>query len=131
MRQFTLFTLLYLATGVCLMAIALQYPEITPNLKATLLFNAGLSYIVAVLSTFRFWREATRQSQARLRQQPAWKQNFVAIAPWLVIALTLVASLSNLLHDNWATEAIVKASIGLPLILLSAEQLFIRSQFRQ
>jgi uncharacterized membrane protein len=113
------------------MAIALQYPEITLNLKATLLFNAGLSYLVAVLSTFRFWRQTARQSQARLHQQPAWKQNFVAIAPWLVIALTLVASLSNLLHDNWTTEALIKASLGLPLILLSAEQLFIRSQFRQ
>ena len=131
MRQFTLFTLLYLATGVCLMAIALQYRDITPDLKAILLVNAGLSYIFTVLSTFRFWRQAARQSQARLHQKAAWKQNLVAIAPWLVIALTLVTSLSNLLYYNWVTEALMKASLGLPIILLSAEQLFIRSQLRQ
>jgi Na+-transporting methylmalonyl-CoA/oxaloacetate decarboxylase beta subunit len=130
MRQFTLFTLLYLATGVCLMAIAFQYPEITPNLKATLLVNSGLSYLFAVLSSFGFWRQAARQSQAKLHQQAAWKQNLFAIAPWLIIGLTLVTSFSNLLYYR-ATEALVQASLGLPIILLSAEQLFIRSQFRQ
>ncbi|MEH2378951.1 MAG: hypothetical protein V7K27_08590 [Nostoc sp.] len=45
--------------------------------------------------------------------------------------MTLVTSFSNLLHDNWATEAIVKAFLGLPIILVSAEHLFVISQFRQ
>ncbi|MBW4683816.1 MAG: hypothetical protein KME40_01695 [Komarekiella atlantica HA4396-MV6] len=131
MRHFTLFTFLYLAAGVCLTAIALQHPDITPNLKTTLLVNAGLLYLVAVLSTFPFWRQSVPQSQARLRDKPAWRRNFVMIAPWLIIALTLVTAIPDLVNHNWATEAIARASVGLLLILVSAEQLFIRSQIRQ
>ncbi|MBW4569559.1 MAG: hypothetical protein KME31_16490 [Tolypothrix carrinoi HA7290-LM1] len=130
MKRFTLFTLLYLAAGVCLTAFALQYPDITPNLKKILLFNAGLLYLLAVLSTFAFWRQGVQRSLARLREQSTWKHNFVTIAFWLVIVLTLVTSISDLLHQNWATEAIAKASSGLPIILLSAESLFVRSQLR-
>ncbi|WP_375506543.1 hypothetical protein [uncultured Nostoc sp.] len=55
-----------IATGVCLTAIALGHPLMTPNLKAILLVDVGMSYLFAVLSTFAFWRQAARQSQARL-----------------------------------------------------------------
>jgi len=131
MRHFTLFTLLYLAAGVCLTAIALQHPDITPNLKTILLVNAGVLYLAAVLSTFPFWRQGVLRSQARLHDKPAWRRNFVTIAPWLIIALTLVTAIPDLVNHNWATEAIARASVGLLLILASAEQLFIRSQIRQ
>ena len=82
MRRFTLFTLLYLATGVCLTAIALQHSN------RILLLDAGLLYLLSVLSTFSFWHQAALRSQNRLRQQSIWKQKLVAIAPWLVIALS-------------------------------------------
>ena len=131
MRHFTLFTFLYLALGVCLTAIALGHPDITPNLKTTLLVNAGVLYLASVLSTFPFWRQSVLRNQARLRDKPAWQRNFIMIAPWLIIALTLVTAIPDLMNHNWATSAIAKASVGLLLILVSAEQLFITSQIRQ
>lgn len=130
MKRFTLFTLLYLAVGVCLTAIALQHPDLTPKLKTNLLTAAGLLYLFAGLSTFGFWHQGVLQSQARLRDKPAWQQNFVAIAPWLVIVLTVLSTASLLTH-GWTTEAIAKASLGLPIILLCAENLFVKSQMRQ
>ena len=75
MRRFTLFTLLYLATGICLTAIALQYPDMTPNAKTSLLLAAGLLYLCAVFTTFPFWHQSVQRSQARLRDRPAWQQN--------------------------------------------------------
>ncbi|MBN3950907.1 MAG: hypothetical protein HWQ38_32340 [Nostoc sp. NMS7] len=131
MRHFNLFTFLYLAAGVCLTAIALGHPDITPNLKTTLLVNAGLLYLASVLSTFPFWHQSRLRSEARLRDQPTWQRNFLMIAPWLIIALTLVTAIPDLLNHNWATSALARGSVGLPLILVSAEQLFIRSQIRQ
>lgn len=131
MRHFTLFTFLYLGAGVCLTAIALGHPDITPNLKITLLVNAGLLYLASVLSTFPFWRQSLLRSEARLRDKPGWRRNFLTIAPWLIIALTLATAIPDLVNHKWATEAIARVSVGLLLILVSAEQLFIRSQIRQ
>jgi uncharacterized membrane protein len=131
MRRFTLFTLLYLAVGVCLTAIALQHPNLTPNLKTNLLVDAGLLYLFAILSTFSFWHQGVLRSQNRMRDQPAWKRNFVTIAPWLVIGLTIVASISYLLGQNWTTEAIARSALGLPVILLCAEQISVRRQALQ
>lgn len=131
MKHFTLFTLLYIAAGVCLTVIALQHPDITSNLKTTLLFNAGLSYLVAVLSTFPFWRRGRLKSQVRPPDEAAWHQIFVIVPPYLVIVLTLATAIPDLLNKNWAIDAIARASVGLILILLSAEQIFIRSQTRQ
>jgi hypothetical protein len=122
MRHFTLFTLLYLAAGVCLTAIALQHPDITSNTKTALLVNAGLLYLFAIFSTFPVWHK----SQARLRDKPAGQRNFVI--PWLIIALMLVIAIPDLVYQNWAPEAIARASVGLLLILINAEQLFIGSQ---
>lgn len=111
MRHFTVFTFLYLAAGVYLAVVVLEHPDITSNLKTTLLFNAGLSYLTAVLSTFPFWRQSALRSQARLRDKPAWLQNFAMIAPWFVIALTFVTAIPDLVNHNWAAEAIARASI--------------------
>ncbi len=126
MKRFTLFTFLYLATGICLTAIALQYPEMTPNAKTSLLVSAGLLYLCAVFTTFPFWHQSVRRSQARLRDRPAWQQKFVAIGPWLVIASVLVSAILNVLNRNWAS-----AAFGLPIVFLSVESLFVRNQIRQ
>ena len=131
MRHFTLFTFLYLAAGVCLTLIALQHPDITPNLKTTLLVNAGWLYLTTVASTFPFWRQGVLRSQAILRDQAAWRRNFVMITPWIVIASALVQAIRDLVNHNWTTEAIAGGSLWLVFILLSAEQIFIRSQIRQ
>ncbi len=131
MRHFTVFTFLYLAAGVCLTVVILEHPDITPNHKTSLLINAGLLYLVAVLSTFRFWRQSVLRSEAKLRDKPAWDRNFVMFPPMLLIVVTLVTSIPNLVNHNWAMEAIARASVGLLLILISAEQLFIRIQIRQ
>ena len=131
MRRFTLFTLLYLATGICLTAIALQYPDMTPNAKTSLLLAAGLLYLCAVFTTFPFWHQSVQRSQARLRDRPAWQQTFVAIAPWLVIASVLISALADVLNRNWAIETLASAALGLPIIFLSVENLFVRNQIHQ
>ena len=131
MKRFTLFTLLYLAAGICLTAIALRHLDTTPNVKTNLLIDAGLLYLFAVLTTFPFWHQFAQRSRARLRDKPAWQQNFVAIAPWLVIVLVLVSGISDGLNHSWAIEAFASASLGLPLILLSIENLFVMNPIRQ
>ncbi|WP_373541911.1 hypothetical protein [Chamaesiphon sp.] len=131
MKRFTLFTLLYLATGICLTAIALQYPDMIPNAKTSLLASAGLLYLCAVFTTFPFWHQSVQRSQARLRDKPAWQRNFVAIAPWLVIASVLVSAIADVLNRNWAIETLASAALGLPIIFLSVENLFVRNQISQ
>lgn len=131
MRYFTVFTFLYLATGVYLTVVAVKHPDITSNLKTTLLFGAGMSYLIAILSTFPFWRQSVLQRQTRLHNKPAWLQNFVIIAPWFIIALTFITAIPDLVKYNWAAQAIARESIRPLIILLSIEQLFIRSQIRQ
>jgi hypothetical protein len=131
MRQFTLFTLLYLATSMCLTAIALGHPDMTPNAKTSLLLAAVLLYLCSVLTTFPFWHQFAQQSQERLGDKPAWQQNFVAIAPWLAIGLVLFSAISDVLTHNWAIEALASAALWLPFILLSVENLLVRNQIRQ
>jgi hypothetical protein len=127
MKRFTLFTFLYLATGICLTAIAFQYPDVTPNAKTSLLVSAGILYLCAVFTTFPFWHQSVQRSQARLRDKPAWQQKFVAIAPWLVIASVLVSAIADVLSNSLAIGALA----NLPLIFLSVENLFVRNQIRQ
>lgn len=131
MRRFTLFTLLYLAAGVCLTAIAFQHPDMTPNAKTSLLIAAGLLYLCAVFTTFSFWHQFAQRVQARLSDKPAWQRNFVTIAPLFLIVLVLVSAISNVLNHHWAIEALASAAWGLPLIFLSVEDLFVRNQIRQ
>ena len=130
MRRFTLFTLLYLAAGVCLTAIAFWHSDMTPNVKPILLVDAGLLYLCAVFTTFPFWHQFAQRVQARLRDKPGGQQNLVAIAPWLVIVLAIVSAISDVLNHNWATEALASAALWLPLIFLSVEDLFVRNQIR-
>ncbi|MBD1869437.1 hypothetical protein H6F95_19450 [Cyanobacteria bacterium FACHB-471] len=120
MRHFTRFTLLYLAAGVCLTAIALQLPNITSNTKTILLVNAGLLYLCAILSPFPFWH----------RSQAGLPQDRNSIMPWVIIALMLIITISDLVHRNWTLESIARASLGLLVILGQTEKLFIRSQIR-
>lgn len=127
MKRFTLFTFLYLATGICLTAIALQYPGMTPNAKASLLVSAGLLYLCAVFTTFPFWHQSVQRSQERLRDKPAWQQNFVALAPWLVIASVLVSAIVDVQSHNLTIGVLA----NLPLIFLSVENLFVRNQISQ
>jgi len=131
MRQFTLFTFLYLAAGVCLTAIAFQHLDTTPNVKTNLVVDAGLLYLLAVFTTFPFWHQFAQRSRARMRDRPAWQQNFVAIAPWLIIVSVLVSTISNVLNHSWAIETIASASLGLPVLLVCVENLFVMNQIRQ
>lgn len=131
MRRFTLFTFLYLAAGVCLTAIAFQHPDTTSGVKINLMVDAVLLYVFAVLTTFPFWHQFAEQSQARLRDKPAWQRSFVAIAPWLIILLVLVSAISNVLGHSWAIETIASASLGLPLFLLCVENLFVMNSSHQ
>ena len=131
MRRFTLFTLLYLAMGICLTAIAFQYPVLTQNAKISLLVSAGLLYLCAVLTTFPFWHQSVQQSEARLRDKPAWHRNFITIVPWLIIVWVLVLSISDVLNRNWEIEALASAALRLPLVFLSVENIFIRNQVHQ
>jgi NADH:ubiquinone oxidoreductase subunit 6 (subunit J) len=131
MRRFTLFTFLYLVAGVCLTAIALGHPDVTLNAKTSLSVAAGLLYLCAVFTTFPFWHQSVQRSQARLRDKPAWQQNFVAIAPWLVIGSVIISAIVALLNHSSAIEALASAALGLPIIFLSVENLFVRNQIRQ
>jgi hypothetical protein len=131
MKRFSLFTLLYLATGICLTAIALQHPDMNPNAKTSLLLAAGLLYLCSIFTTFSFWHQSVQRSQAILRDKPAWQRNFMAIAPWLVIVSVLVSAIANVLIHNWTIEALASAAWGLTIILLSVENLFVRNQIRQ
>ena len=131
MRQFTLFTFLYLAAGACLTAIAFQYPDITQNAKTSLFLSAGILYLCAAFTTFPFWHQSAQQSQARLHDKPAWLQTFVAIAPWLVIALVLISAILNVLGHSWGIETIAGAFLGLPVILVCVEWISARNPIRQ
>ncbi|MBD2531827.1 hypothetical protein H6G97_20450 [Nostoc flagelliforme FACHB-838] len=113
MKRFTLFTFLYLALGVCLTAIALEYPNLTSSLQTSLLINAGASYIVCILSTFLFWREATIRIYRR--------RNSVVILPWLVIGLKIVLMIWDAQSQNWTIEAFLRAFSELLIVLMFAE----------
>ncbi|MEH1910297.1 hypothetical protein [Nostoc sp.] len=103
----------------------------TPNVKTILLVDAGLLYLFAVFTTFPFWHQFAQWSQARLSDKPAWQKNFVAIAPWFLIVSVVVSVISNVMSHPWATETTVSVSLGLPIILLSVENLFVRNQIHQ
>jgi len=113
MKQFTLFTFLYLALGVCLTAIALGYPNLPSGLQRSLFSSAGASYIACLLSTFPFWRETTIRFYRR--------RNSAVILPWLVIGFNIVWMLWEVQKQNWAMEAILGAFSRLIVVLLFAE----------
>jgi hypothetical protein len=113
MKRFTLFTFLYLALGVCLTVIALGYPNLSSSLQTSLFISAGASYIVCILSTFPFWREATIRFYRR--------RNSAVILPWLVIGVNIVWMIWEPQSENWAIEAILRAFSRLLVVLLFAE----------
>jgi hypothetical protein len=113
MKRFTLFTFLYFALGVCLTAIALEYPNLPSSLQTSLLINAGASYVVCILSTFPFWREMTIRFYRR--------RNSAVILPWLVIGFNIVWTIWEVQSQNWTIEAILQAFSRLLVVLLFAE----------
>ena len=120
MKQFTLFTFLYLALGVCLTAIALGYPNLPSGLQTSLFISAGASYIACILSTFPFWRETAIRFYRR--------RNSAVILPWLVIGVNIVVMLWEVQSQNWAMEAILQAFSRLIVVLLFAEIIVIKWQ---
>ena len=120
MKRFTLFTFLYLALGVCLTAIALGYPNLPSSLQTSLFINAGASYLVCILSTFPFWREATIRIYRR--------RNSVVILPWLVIGVNIVVMIWDVQSQNWTMEAILQAFSRLFVVLVLAEIIVITWQ---
>ena len=120
MKQFTLFTFLYLALGVCLTAIALGYPNLPSGLQISLFISAGASYLVCLFSTFPFWREMTIRFYRR--------RNSAVILPWLVIGFNIVWMLWEVQNQNWAMEAILGAFSRLIVVLLFAEIIVIAQQ---
>ena len=114
--RFTVFTLLYLAAGVCLTAIAFQQSDLTPSFKKFLLTTAAPLYIATVLSTFRFWRQGYNRDRA-----PTWIQ---IVTPWVLIAMTLYSVISMVLTAQPMTNIIPQATSYLPLILLCIEWIY-------
>jgi hypothetical protein len=120
MKRFTLFTFLYLALGVCLTAIALGYPNLSSSLQTSLFISAGASYIVCILSTFPFWREATLRVYRR--------RNSAVILPWLVIGVNIVVTIWELQSQNWTMEAILQTFTRLLVVLIFVEIIVITWQ---
>src|SRR6476620_8397413 len=120
MKQFTLFTFLYLALGVCLTAIALGYPNLPSGLQISLFISAGASSLVCLFSTFPSWREMTIRFYRR--------RNSAVILPWLVIGFNLVWMIWEVQGQNWAMEAILQAFSRLIVVLLFAEIIVITQQ---
>ncbi|MEG4250778.1 hypothetical protein [Microcoleus sp. Pol10D4] len=120
MKQFTLFTFLYLALGVCLTAIALGYPNLPSGLQISLFISAGASYLVCLFSTFPSWREMTIRFYRR--------RNSAVILPWLVIGFNLVWMIWEVQGQNWAMEAFLQAFSRLIVVLLFAEIIVITQQ---
>ncbi|WP_413167392.1 hypothetical protein ACL6C3_11985 [Capilliphycus salinus ALCB114379] len=121
MKRFTLFTFLYLALGVCLTAIALGYPNLPSGLQTSLFINAGVSYLVCILSTFPFWRETTIRFYRR-RNNPS------VILSSLVIGVNIIVTIWELQSQNWAMEAILQGFSRLVVVLLFAENIVIIRQ---
>ena len=120
MKQFTLFTFLYLALGVCLTAIALGYPNLPSSLQTSLFVSAGLSYLFCFLSTFPYWRETTIRFYR--------SRNSAVILPWLVIGVNIVVTIWEVQSQNWKMEAILGALSRLIVVLPLAEIIVITWQ---
>ncbi|MDF5711302.1 MAG: hypothetical protein PUP90_27430 [Nostoc sp. S4] len=48
----------------------------------------------------------------------------------IVITVMLVSFILNVVSNNWTNETIVQVSIGLPILLVNTENIFVRSQTR-
>jgi hypothetical protein len=107
MRQFTIFTFLYLAAGVFLaatcsrqrFAIAFKCPD------KILIFNAEFLYVLAILSTFLVWHQSIQHSQDRRHNKPALRHTFVPIA--LTVSQGAVVAISDVFDRGWTIEVIL------------------------
>lgn len=118
MKRSTLFTLLYLALGVCLTAIALGYPNLPSGLQTSLFISAGISYIVCIFEPF------LRERTIRFYRS----RNSSVILSSLVIGLTIIVTIWELQSQNWTMEAILQAFSRLIIVLLLAENIVIIRQ---
>lgn len=92
-----------------------------------MLVNAGILYLFAVLSTFRFWQQAFLNNKSRLREQHTWRQKVGASTPWLLVAVTLCSFIFAVLTNQRTTDVIAQAVSRLTLILLCVEWLFTKN----
>lgn len=113
--RITVFTLLYLAAGVCYTGIAFGQPGLTSSFKKLLLNTSALLYLATVLSPFRFWQQPSYNS-AQPRNQPTWIQKLL---PWLNIAVALYSVIFKVLTAQPITEVIAQAVVSLPMFVRS------------
>jgi uncharacterized membrane protein YdcZ (DUF606 family) len=130
MKRITPFTLLYIAVGVLLTVIALQQSDIPPNTTLAAWMFSGLAYLVAFLSTFPFWQQDILRRQKRLRLQPVWQQVCWKLLAGIVVAAVVFSPLFDVPTKGWSVETTVQLCLKLPLIVFSAEQLFVSSQIK-
>ena len=115
--RITVFTLLYLAAGICLTAIALQQPDLSLSFKRLLLTAAALLYLFTVLSSFRHWQ----QGIYRFHNQSTWLQK---LFPWLIITVTLFSIIFEVLTNQPMTDVTAFCIGTIPLILVCVEWIF-------
>lgn len=127
MRYRNLFTVLYLAIAVLLTVLALQV-KVAANLISEVWMFAGLSYLVAWMSRFSFWRRGMYDREKRISAWPAWQQTMLTLVAVFILASILLAPLWNVSTTGWSIATLVQLCAPLPLVILSAEQWFVRSQ---
>lgn len=118
MKRSTLFTFLYLALGVCLTAIAFEYPNLPLDLQTSLFISAGISYITCIFEPF------LRERTIRFYRS----RNSSVILSSLVIGLTIIVTIWELQSQNWTMEAILQVFSRLIIVLLLAENIVIIRQ---
>ncbi|BAW97904.1 hypothetical protein NIES970_28670 (plasmid) [[Synechococcus] sp. NIES-970] len=118
MKRSTLFTLLYLALGVCLTAIAFGYPNLPSGLQTSLFISGGASYIACIFNPF------LRESTIRFYR----RRNSSVILSSLVIGLTIIGMIWEVQSQNWAMEAFLGAFSRLIIVLGFAENIVIIRQ---
>ena len=131
MKHFTLFTLLYIALGVCFTSIALQQLGMIPRLKTELLAIDFFTYLFAVLSTFPSWHQRILRIQRRLSNKPTWKQNLLRFSFVVPPIFFLVQFIISLLTHSWSAETVLNFCTFLFILLPCVETLSFRRQARQ
>lgn len=131
MKNITLFTLIYIALGVCFTIIALQEPGMIPRLKTHLLLISFFTYLLAVLSTFSSWNQRIQRIQRRLSNQPIWKQNVLRLSFLVPPIFFFVQFIISLLSHSCSAETVLNFCIFLFVLLPCIETLSFRSQARQ
>lgn len=126
MKNITPFTLLYAVLGGFLTVIALRQSDIAPNLRAEVWMFAGITYLVALLSTFPFWQQGMLNRQERIDLLPRWQQTSFKLAGYIAFAIVLVSPLANVLTEGWTAKTTVMMYTRLPFVVFGVEQFWIR-----